>query len=75
MAGPVYLVLDNLSDGVTLANATGTVANNPPDSPYILISAAGLPIGASATVVLQFSDPSNSSISYDTRTLNGIVAP
>jgi hypothetical protein len=75
MAGPVYLVLDNLSANAALSNATGTVLNNPPLSPYILVSQTGLPVGASVSVVLQFADPTNAAITYDTRVLSGISAP
>src|SRR5262249_43351660 len=53
VAGPIQLVLDGISANTSLANATGTTANNGTASPYITVSATGLAPGASATVTLQ----------------------
>ena len=78
IAGPVNLVLDNLSAVATLANSTGQTVNNPPlNSPYVMVpgTASGLAIGASATVTLQFSDPSNQAITYASRVVLGPAAP
>ena len=78
LTGPVDLVLDNLSANATLVNATGAVANNPPDgSPYITVpgTSGGLPVGGSATVTLQFTNPSNTGITYTARVLNGTATP
>jgi hypothetical protein len=73
ISGPVYLVIDSLSSNATFTNATGTTANNPPASPYVLLpgTSGGLALGASASVTLQFADPTNGNITYDTRVLNG----
>jgi hypothetical protein len=74
LSGLVDLALDNLSANAALSNKTGTVASNPPvGSPYIAIpgTSAGLAVGASATVTLQFTNPGNGAITYTARTLTG----
>ena len=78
IAGPVLLLLDNLSANATLANRAGVVANYPPlGGAYISVpgTAGGLAPGASASVVLQFSNPTNGAITYTTRILPGTVIP
>lgn len=78
IAGPVNLVLDNLSASATLANSTGNTVNNPPlNSPYIVVpvSGSGLAVGASATVTLQFSNSTNQVITYTSRVVLGPAAP
>jgi hypothetical protein len=78
IAGPVNLVLDSLSANATLANASGTTANNPPlGSPYLVVpgTGSGMAMGASATVTLQFSNPTNSAIAYTARTVTGTTTP
>ena len=57
-AGPIDLVLTKLSPGVTVANATGTYNA----SPYLAVSATALASGASVSVVVQFSDPTDVAI-------------
>jgi len=63
IAGPVGLWLEGLSGNATLANASGP-------SNYIIIpgTGAGMPAGSSATVNLQFVNPTNAAISYTTHT-------
>jgi subtilase family serine protease len=58
-AGPIELVLTKLSAGVTVANATGTYNG----SPYLAVSATALAAGASVSVAVRFSDPTNVAIS------------
>jgi parallel beta-helix repeat protein len=68
--GPISFVLDNLTTGVTLANATGTTTTG---SPYIDFNLSGnelLP-NQGATVLLQFNDPTNVQIRYDSRLILG----
>jgi hypothetical protein len=75
--GPLYLVVDGLAPGVTLANASGIVANSPPAGvPYITVLGADQSIGAGVTksVVLRFST-SGPAISYSPRLLAGPGAP
>ena len=61
IAGPIEIVLTNLTAGVTLINATGTFGGNP----YITVLASGnLAAGQSANVAIRFSDPSNASIHF-----------
>jgi hypothetical protein len=78
LQGPFFVVLDGLSENVTLANATGmTTVYAPLNRPYIQVPApgAGLAAGASASVTLEFNNPSNGAIAYTTRTLNSIAVP
>ena len=70
-AGPVQLVLDNLSSNTTLKNAAGTTANNPPASPYITVSSGNLAPGATAAVTLQFTLPASGGVTYSARTVTG----
>jgi hypothetical protein len=61
IAGPIEIVLTNLTAGVTLVNATGTFVGNP----YIAVLASGsLAAGQSANVAVRFSDPSNALIHF-----------
>ena len=69
---PLYLAVDNLSSNTTLSNAAGTVqdpANAPVGSPYVTVSGTGLAVGASATVTLQFTQPSSGGIADDLRVI------
>jgi hypothetical protein len=54
------------------------VTNNPPaGSVYVVMpgTAGGLAPGATTTVALEFTDPSNAAIAYVTRVLHGTVVP
>ena len=77
LAGPVYAILDNLSQNATLLNATGVTNNPPAGSVYLTVpgTQGGLAPGASASVVLLFSNPTNQGISYMPRVLHGNVNP
>jgi hypothetical protein len=74
IVGPMSLVLDGLTNA-TLVNANGTtVATSPVGSPYISVGlgvTGTLARGQSATVVLQFYDPSFLAITYTSRVLAG----
>jgi uncharacterized repeat protein (TIGR03803 family) len=54
ISGPFQVLFTVLTAGVTLANATGNFSG----SPYLTIAAASLASGQSATVSVQFADPS-----------------
>lgn len=74
ITGPISLVLDNLSSNATLFNASGTTACAAPlGSPYLTLSGP-LNGGGSATVLLQFTDPTKTGITYTTRVLAGGVS-
>jgi hypothetical protein len=74
IAGPISLVLDDLSSDASLYNSAGTTECTAPlGSPYVTL-AGPLNPGASATVVLQFTDPTKSAITYSTRVLAGGVS-
>jgi hypothetical protein len=61
IVGPFQIVLDSLTAGVTLANATSTFGG----WPFITVPAVGtLAPGQSATVTLQLKDPSNATINF-----------
>jgi hypothetical protein len=71
IAGPLSLVLDNLSSNATLFNATGTTALVPPaGSPYVNANVSVAP-GQRISIVLQFINPTNSAITYQRRVLAG----
>jgi hypothetical protein len=74
--GPLSLVLDNLNSGVSLYGATATTtATTPAGSPYLDLNAGAdnrLMPGESASLTLQFDDPTRSAISYSSRVLAGI---
>jgi hypothetical protein len=71
VTGPIALVLDNLTSGVSLENAAGaTNCTEPVGSPYAS-AAGGLAPGQSVTLNLQFTDPAMSAISYTPRVLAG----
>jgi len=78
-SAPLFLVLDNLTPGVTLANADGVTAVLAPlGSPYVRI-----PVGEDGvlrphetkTVTLEFIDPSNAAITSNVRVLPVTPAP
>src|SRR5439155_4167725 len=67
IAGPISLVLDSLSSNATLFNLTVTTAcATPSGSPYINLT-GDLNAGVSASVVLQFTNPTPAGITYATR--------
>lgn len=72
VSGPVSLVLDGLTDGVTLFGATGmTAALAPFDSPYRNVTGGSLAAGQTLKVMLEFTNPANAAISYTPRVLAG----
>lgn len=75
LTGPVSLVLDSLPSNVTLSGLNGITACNVPLNSQFLNLAVGsagtLAAGASETVNLNFSDPSQTAIMYATRVLTG----
>jgi hypothetical protein len=74
ITGPISLVLDDLSSNAGLYNSAGTTACAAPlGSPYVTVPGPIAP-GKSTTVVLQFTDPTKTGISYATRVLAGGVS-
>jgi hypothetical protein len=74
----VRLVLDNLSANAVQLNADGTTAVLAPlGSPHIGLSNDNSTIHPheTKTVRLEFDDPSNQSITYDTRVLSVVPTP
>jgi hypothetical protein len=64
IAGPLALVLDNLVPNATLFNPSGTYQG----SPYVLLNTGqALQPGQGVKLVLQFTNPTNLGITYDTR--------
>ena len=78
-AEPLWLVLDDLSAGVTLLNADGSSSVlSPLGSPYISVPQRGesvLGAGETRSVTLQFSNPSGEPIIYTPRVLSVVPAP
>jgi Divergent InlB B-repeat domain len=69
--GPISLVLDQLTAGVTLYKPTGyTSVTLPAGSPY-LSAAVNLAPGQSTSFQLQFTNPGNVGFSYQARVLAG----
>jgi hypothetical protein len=77
ISAPVYLVLDALSSNASVANASGvTACAAPSGSPYVTILPSGaLAAGQSASIQLQFVDPSKAGITYTPRVLAGTGTP
>jgi hypothetical protein len=79
VAGPLFLVLDNLSGNASLANAEGTTSVLAPlGSPYLTVPIAGTGLlgpNESRTVTLEFAVTSSAPITYDTRLLAVLPAP
>jgi hypothetical protein len=61
ISGPLQILFTGLTPGVTLVNATNTLAG----TPYLTVPAlAGLPPGQSVTLGVQFKNPSNAPITF-----------
>jgi hypothetical protein len=74
LAGPLSLALDTLSSNATLFSKTGQTSCATPVGPYKTVSVGTdnmLSAGESATVVLEFTNPSNTGITYSPRVLAG----
>jgi hypothetical protein len=72
ISGPFSLVLDNLTDNVTLSNASGsTLLMVPAGSPYIDAPLKQLKPGQWTTFTLLFANPDGADFSYTTRVLAG----
>ena len=75
LTAPLYVVVDSLSANATLANAAGkTQCVAPLGNSYVSVNGT-LRAGSSATVVIKFADPSNTSITYTIRMLAGSGQP
>jgi hypothetical protein len=72
VTGPISLVLDSLSSNAMLINATGTtdLLELPAARPYLNAS-VNLTAGQSVAFTLQFTDPTKTAITYNTRVLAG----
>jgi selenium-binding protein 1 len=70
--GPITLVLDSLSPNAALYNRTGlTRAVIPAGRSYLDVQSAGLAAGASASALLEFTDPTLAAITYTPSVLAG----
>jgi hypothetical protein len=71
IAGPVEVGITNLSTNATMVNFSGLLLGNP----YVLVSAGGLAPGASASVPIQFQNPTNGFITYTPVTYAPVAGP
>jgi len=67
IAGPIQVVLTRLASNVTMVNRTGVRDGDP----YITVTTGTLAPGASASVTIQFSNPSNQFIEFTSVTYSG----
>ena len=76
VTGPIYVVLENLSEGTTVVNAAGlTKTQTPKGSPYLVATSGKLAPGASTTVRLKFSPPAIGGLAYQVRTVTDVTNP
>ena len=77
VAGPVGVALDGLSSNATLFTPAGTtVTRAPAGSPVALVNVGAdnaLTPGETATVTLEFTNPTRAAISYTTRVLSSVT--
>jgi len=64
---PVVLLLSNLTEGVTLANATGTTSG----TPYLVTVGGTLAAEESRDILLAFRNPPNGPVNYTPRLFSG----
>jgi len=69
LTGPLEVAFTNLTSGVAMTNNTGTYGG----SYYITVATGSLAPGASASVSVQFTNPSNGFIGYTAVTYNGAL--
>lgn len=77
VAGPINIVLQGLPSTATLTNASGTTGCTSSGSPFITVVAANgsLAAGQSASIQLDFRDPSLGGFTYTTAVTAGFGAP
>ena len=77
VAGPVNIVIQGLPSTVTLTNASGTTGCTSSGSPFMTVVPANgsLAAGQSASIQLDFRDPSLGGFSYTTAVTAGFGAP
>ena len=74
IAGPVALALDGVSGNATLFSPSGTTTCASPTSPFVSLDVGtdnSLGAGETASVVLEFTNPTNAGITYAPRVLAG----
>lgn len=76
LSGPLFVMLEGLSSNATLFNKSGLSVCDGMGNPYITL-AAGLPVGASATITLEFVKTGSAAtpITYATAVLQGPGKP
>jgi hypothetical protein len=77
IAGPVNIVIQGLPSTVTLTNAGGTTGCTSSGSPFmtVVLANGSLSAGQSASIQLDFRDPSLGGFSYTTAVTSGFGAP
>jgi hypothetical protein len=69
IVGPIEIVLTNLTSGITVTNASGTFNGNP----YRTATLSPLAPGASVSVRINYSNPSNVRFSYGITAYSGAL--
>jgi hypothetical protein len=70
VSGPVQILFMGMPANVTLVNATGNLSG----TPYLTVPAGGgLAPGQSATVSVQFKNPSNATINFTPAIYSGSI--
>jgi hypothetical protein len=77
VSGPINVVIESLTSTATLTNPGGTTGCTSPGSPYVILvpSGSSLAAGQSASVSLDFRDPSLAGFTYSTAVTIGAGAP
>lgn len=71
VAGPVTLLLFGLSANATLWGGGRTVAVVPAGTPYVSTAHSGIAAGASVILQIEFTNPTNQGITYESRVRTG----
>jgi hypothetical protein len=72
IAGPVYVVLDNLTQGVHLRNASGfTQSHVTPGDPFVMVPISSFSPGQTIVVDLLFGNPKHKPINFNLVVLAG----
>ncbi len=69
IAGPIEVVLNNLSPNATLLNHSGTLLG----APYVIVQPSALPAGGQASAQLCFTNPTGGPITFNAQVFSGAL--